>query len=98
LSPFIPSLHDALPILAILPHDRTREQRQYERSENSFLTVWGSWMPPLLATLVLGLQLTFWENAIISTGEALDLLLFAYVIRCVRSEEHTSELQSRVDL
>lgn len=69
--------------VAILPHDRTREQRHYERSENSLLSVWGSWMPPLLAALVLGLQLTFWENAIISTGEALDLLLFAYVIRCL---------------
>src|SRR5947209_10968935 len=69
--------------VAILPHDRTREQRQYERNEHSFLTAWGSWIPPLLAVLVLGLQLTFWENAIVSTGEALDLLLFAYVIRCL---------------
>ncbi|HMC26220.1 MAG TPA: DUF2723 domain-containing protein [Verrucomicrobiae bacterium] len=69
--------------VAILPHDRTREQRHYERSEHSVLTLWSSWVPPLLAALVLGLQLTFWENAIVSTGEALDLMLFAYVIRCL---------------
>src|SRR2546426_11579985 len=81
--------------VAILPHDRTREQRQYERSDHSFLTVWGSWMPSLLAVLVLGLQLTFWENAIVSTGGALGLLLFAYVIRCLlefRIEERESWL------
>ena len=69
--------------VAILPHDRTREQRQFERSEHSFLTIRGSWMPPLLAVLVCGLQLTFWENVIVSTGEALDLLVFAYVLRCL---------------
>src|SRR5256885_4787292 len=42
--------------VAILPHDRTREQRQFERSEHSFLTVAGSWMPPLLAGLGCGFQ------------------------------------------
>ena len=27
--------------------------------------------------------MTFWEHAVVWTGEALDLLLFAYVIRCL---------------
>src|SRR5258708_3287001 len=55
--------------VAILPHDRTRDQRQAERSDYSFLTIRAAWLPPLLAALVCGLQLSFWENAIISTGE-----------------------------
>ncbi len=66
--------------VAILPHNRTRDQRHLERSDNAFLGVRANWLPPLLAALVCGLQLTFWENAVEAGGEALDLLLFAYVI------------------
>lgn len=69
--------------VALLPHDRTREQRQRERSEFSLLTNRTAWLPPVFAALVCGLQLTFWENATAATGELLDLLLFAYVIRCL---------------
>jgi tetratricopeptide (TPR) repeat protein len=43
----------------------------------------------VLAALVCGLQLTFWENAIVATGEALDLLIFAFVVH--------SLLQYRLD-
>ena len=69
--------------VALLPHDRTREQRQRERSEDSRLSLRANWLPPLLAVLVCGLQSTFWENATVATGEAFNLLLFAYVIRCL---------------
>jgi hypothetical protein len=69
--------------VALLPHDRTREQRPRERSEFSLLSTRLAWLPPLLAVLVCGLQLTFWEHATAITGESLDLLLFAYVIRCL---------------
>jgi tetratricopeptide (TPR) repeat protein len=69
--------------VAILPHDRTRDQRQLERNEFSLLGIPGSWLPPLFAVLVCGFQLTFWEHATVSTYEALDLLIFAYVVRCV---------------
>src|SRR3954470_1516038 len=69
--------------VAILPHDRTREQRHYERNEHSFLSLPIAWIPPLVAVLVCGLQMTFWENAVVATGEGFDLLLFAYVIRCL---------------
>lgn len=69
--------------VALLPHDRTRDQRQRERSEFSLLSIPGAWLPPVLAVLVCGLQLTFWENATAATGESLNLLLFAYVIRCL---------------
>src|SRR6059036_3927772 len=48
--------------VALLPHDRTREQRQRERSEFSLLSSPLSWVPPVLAVLVCGLQLTFWEH------------------------------------
>ena len=72
--------------VALLPHDRTHEQRQKEDSPSAILSVPVAWLPPLFAALVLGLQLTFWENATSASGpgsEMLDLLLFAYVINCL---------------
>jgi len=72
--------------VALLPHDRTHEQRQKERSSSALLTIWASWLPPLFAALVLGLQLTFWENATSASAggsEMLDLLVFAYVVNCL---------------
>src|SRR6185437_3849942 len=39
--------------------------------------------PPVLATLACGLQLTFWENATTLSSGMLDLLLFAYSVRCL---------------
>ena len=69
--------------VAILPHDRTRDQRQLERNEFSLLGIPGAWLPPIFAALVCGLQLTFWQHATVSTFEALDLLLFAYCTRCL---------------
>jgi tetratricopeptide (TPR) repeat protein len=66
--------------VARLPHDRTREQRQREHSEFSLLSIRAAWLPPVLAALVCGLQLSFWEHATADTGEALDLLLVAFVI------------------
>ncbi|HEX4646681.1 MAG TPA: tetratricopeptide repeat protein, partial [Verrucomicrobiae bacterium] len=69
--------------VALLPHDRTHEQRQREHSEFSLLTIRAAWMPPVFAAVVCGLQLSFWENATNATGEMFDLLLFAYLIRCL---------------
>ncbi len=69
--------------VALLPHDRTVAQRQRERSEFSLLSIPAAWLPPLFAVLVCGLQLTFWEHAVAGTNEALDLLVFAYAIRCL---------------
>jgi tetratricopeptide (TPR) repeat protein len=66
--------------VAILPQDRTDAQRERERSDFSFLTLWSAWLPPVLAVVVCGLQLTFWEQATNCTGEMFDLLLFAFVI------------------
>ncbi|HOW64886.1 MAG TPA: tetratricopeptide repeat protein [Candidatus Paceibacterota bacterium] len=69
--------------VALLPHDRTRDQRQREPSEYSCLTISSAWLPPVLAALVCGLQLSFWEHATAATGESLNLLLFAFIIRCL---------------
>lgn len=66
--------------VALLPHDRTDVQRKREHSDFSFLTTGSAWLPPVLAVLVCGLQLTFWQNATNYTGEMFDLLLFAFVI------------------
>jgi tetratricopeptide (TPR) repeat protein len=44
------------------------------------LTTGSAWLPPVLAVLVCGLQMTFWQNATNCTGEMFDLLLFAFVI------------------
>jgi tetratricopeptide (TPR) repeat protein len=90
--------------VALLPHDRTREERQHETSRSGFLSIPAAWLPPVLAALVCGLQLTFWEHAtaVASTPpplgsgcEMLDLLVFAYVVRCLlefRVEERESWL------
>jgi tetratricopeptide (TPR) repeat protein len=69
--------------VALLPHDRTEAQRTRERSEFSLLSISTAWLPPVLAALVCGLELTFWENATAASHEMLDLLVFAYVIRCL---------------
>src|SRR5688572_12624784 len=69
--------------IAILPQDRTHEQRIRERSEFSFLTISFAWVPIVLACGALAFQLTFWEHATSITGEMLDLLFFAYIIRCL---------------
>jgi tetratricopeptide (TPR) repeat protein len=69
--------------VALLPHDRTRDQRQREPSEFSLLTLSASWLPPVFAVLACGLQLTFWEHATAATGESFNLLLFAYIVRCL---------------
>ena len=67
--------------VALLPHDRTEAQRKREHSDFSFLTLGSAWLPPVLAVLVCGLQMTFWEHATNYTGEIFDLMLFAFVIR-----------------
>lgn len=69
--------------VAILPHDRTQAQRLRESSESSTLSIPLAWLPPLLAILVCGFQLTFWENATNGTPETFDLLLFACIVRAL---------------
>jgi tetratricopeptide (TPR) repeat protein len=77
--------------VSLLPHDRTREQRERERDPSGILSIPQAWVPPVLAAIVCGFQLTFWESATSLTSsqpysassQMLDVLLFAYVIRCL---------------
>lgn len=69
--------------VALLPQDRTREQRQKDRNPNGLLGIPTNWIPPVFAILALGFQMTFWEHATAATGEMLNLLLFAHVVRCL---------------
>ncbi len=81
--------------VALLPHDRTREQRIRDTDESGLLKMRTAWVPVVLAVLVCGLQLSFWEQATVASGEMLDLLLFADLVRCLleyRRDERTSWL------
>jgi tetratricopeptide (TPR) repeat protein len=69
--------------VALLPHDRTEDQRLLVNNEQALLSLPMAWAPVVLAAVALGLQMTFWEHAIAASGEMLDLLVFAYVIRCL---------------
>jgi tetratricopeptide (TPR) repeat protein len=75
--------------VALLPHDRMEQQRLLVQNEHALLSLPNAWVPVVLATIALGLQLTFWEHAIAASGEMLDLLVFAHIIRCL--------LEHRVD-
>ncbi len=82
--------------VALLPHDRTEDQRLLVNHEHALLSLRSAWVPIVLAAVALGLQLTFWEHAIYASGEMLDLLMFAYVIRCLL-EHRLGERQSWLD-
>jgi Flp pilus assembly protein TadD len=69
--------------VALLPHDRTEDQRTREKSPFALLSIRTAWLPPLFAVIVCGFQITFWEHATAASSEMFDLLLFAYVIRCL---------------
>jgi tetratricopeptide (TPR) repeat protein len=69
--------------VALLPQDRTRDQRERTQGAFGLLSVSTAWVPVVLAVLVFGLQLTFWENATASSVGIFDLVLFAYAVRCL---------------
>jgi tetratricopeptide (TPR) repeat protein len=69
--------------VALLPHDRTAAERERNKNAAGFLTLGSAWVPPLVAVLVGGLQITFWEQGTTATGEMFDLVLFAWMVRCV---------------
>jgi tetratricopeptide (TPR) repeat protein len=69
--------------VALLPQDRTHKQREREQSPFGLLSLSTAWIPVVLAVTVCGLQLTFWENATNLSAGMLDLVLFAYSVRCL---------------
>ena len=66
--------------VVLLPHDRTEAQLARERNDFGLLTLRTAWLPALLAVLLCGLQLTFWEQATNGSHEMFDLLLLAFVV------------------
>ncbi len=82
--------------VALLPQDRTQAQRRKVGDNASVMDIRTGWLPPILAALVCGLQLTFWEDATAAASQAmttgsnemLDLLVFAYVVRCLLEFRH----------
>ena len=83
--------------VAILPHDRTRDQRDRESSDQFWLSIPTAWLPPLFAVVAIAMQLTFWEHATNGTVEMFDLLLFSYVVRSLL-EFRLDEKESRLFL
>lgn len=69
--------------VALMPHDRTSDQRDLENDPNGLFSGRSAWIPPVLAAAVLGLQISFWENATAVSSEILDVLVVAYVVRCL---------------
>jgi tetratricopeptide (TPR) repeat protein len=67
----------------LLSHDRTREQRLREGGEFALLSVRAAFLPAAFAVLLLAGQLTFWESAVVGTGEMIDLMVFAFLILCL---------------
>ena len=54
--------------VALLPHNLEKVKvRRRRRSPPMIMTTRTAWIPPLLAGLVCGLQLSFWQNAIASS-------------------------------
>lgn len=68
--------------VALLPFDRTLASRLRQPGPFALLSHRLAWLPPVLACALCGLERTFWEHATGLTGEMLDLLVFAYLIRC----------------
>src|SRR5437867_2281499 len=69
--------------VSLLPHDLAPNQPFQKIQAPAILSIPTAWMPPLLAALLCGLQVSFWEHATSASGEMIDLLVFAYVIRCL---------------
>ncbi|TSA41932.1 MAG: hypothetical protein D4R57_00015 [Verrucomicrobiales bacterium] len=67
--------------VALLRYDVLPEGDIRKTSQIGLLVTPSAWMPPVMAALVCGLQLGFWEHATSATGEMPALLLFACAVR-----------------
>ena len=54
---------------------------------------WRQRLPIVLAVLVCGLELNFWQHATIATGEMLDVLVFASAVFCVLKHRATQDFR-----
>jgi Tetratricopeptide repeat len=69
--------------IALLPHDVIHDDLLRKDQPISVLSTRWAWMPPVVTAALCGLQLSFWEHATSASGAMLDLLVFAYVVRCL---------------
>ena len=69
--------------VALLPRDPAPHRPRRPAHPIPSLPARAAWMPPVLATILCGLQLSFWEHATSASGEMINLLVLAYVIRCL---------------
>lgn len=79
----------------LLPHDRTQDLRDREPSRMPIFHIPTTFIPPLLAVLMMGMELGFWEQATNGAMNMLDVLIFAYIVRCLlefRNEDRPSWL------
>ena len=66
--------------VALLPYDLTPDDPLRKGKPVAILSTRTAWMPPLVAVICCGLQLSFWENATSATDNIINLLVFAYVL------------------
>ena len=69
--------------VALLPYDLPRTESSPSEQSPAILSMPTAWLPLMLAAILCGLQLSFWEHATSATGDMIDLLVLAYVIRCL---------------
>lgn len=69
--------------VALLPHNRLPEQRALEPGRHALLSIPAAWAPVMLAAAACGLQLTYWQHSVTGTGEMVDLVLLAAIIRAL---------------
>ena len=67
--------------VALLPRNRTYDQRVREKAPPSILSIPLAWIPPVFAVVVCALQLTIWEHSTSGSKDVFDLLLLAYIVR-----------------
>jgi len=77
--------------VALLRHDILPEGAANQNAHGTLLATPTAWIPPVLAAVACGLQLTFWEHATAATGELFSLLCFAYAFRCLLEFRVTPE-------
>jgi len=67
----------------LLPYDRLRIQRQLVFNSTGLFNRPDAWLPVVLAAVVGGLELGYWQEATSASGEMLDLLLMALPSWCL---------------
>ncbi len=67
----------------LLPLNRLRVQTMFQRSSTGLFERRDAWLPVVVACLLGGLELGFWQEAVSATGEMLDALLLAAAVWCV---------------